>query len=72
MEPWGRGVAKGWGLYENCQILGVVTFCRDSATPVAAEEGLTGYLSADRLDAVKCYGEWEEFSPEEVPVSYFF
>lgn len=49
-------------------MLGVVTFCRDNATPVAAEEGLTGSLSADRLDAVKCYGQWEEFSPEEVPV----
>ena len=45
---------------------GVVTFCRDSATPVAAEEGLTGCLSSERVDAVKCYGQWEEFSPDEV------
>ena len=76
-QKWSRG-AGAWQRGGACmktvcfQILGVVTFCRDSATPVAAEEGLTGYLSADRLDAVKCYGEWEEFSPEEVPVSYFF
>ena len=44
----------------------MVTFCRDSATPVAAEEGLTGLLSAEREDAVKCYGQYEEFSSEEV------
>ena len=44
----------------------MVTFCRDSATPVSAEEGLTGTLSTDREDSVKCYGQWEEFSQEEV------
>ena len=69
--------AVGQGVWERggacvkivcLKMLGVVTFCRDSATPVAAEEGLTGSLSADRLDTVKCYGQWEEFSPEEVPV----
>ena len=44
-----------------------MTFCRDSATPVAAEEGLTGSLSTERVDSVKCYGQWKEFSQEEVP-----
>ena len=69
--PSGRG--KGVGLvslsFVHCTaIVGVVTFCRDCATPVAAEEGLTGSLSSERVDAVKCYGQWVEFSQEEVPV----
>ena len=46
-------------------VLGVVTFCRDSATPVAAEEGITGALSNERADAVKCYGNRDSLSQEE-------
>ena len=49
----------------NSLVIGVVTFCRDCSTPVAAEEGLTGSLSNERADAVKCYGEWDDFSAEE-------
>lgn len=45
---------------------GVVTFCHSMATPVAAEEGLTGQLSTHRRDAVHCRGEWAEFTDEEV------
>lgn len=46
--------------------LGVVTFCHSSATPCAAEEGLTGVLGEWREDSVGCHGQWKEFTPEEV------
>ena len=46
--------------------LGVVTFCHSSATPCAAEEGLTGVLGEGREDSVGCHGQWKEFTPEEV------
>ncbi|XP_024149429.1 DNA-(apurinic or apyrimidinic site) lyase 2 [Oryzias melastigma] len=44
---------------------GVATYCRDSATPLAAEEGLTGLLT-NHEDAVGCYGDQTEFSSEEL------
>ena len=45
----------------------MVTFCQDSATPVAAEEGLSGVLSPSSRDSVvKCYGSLSQFSEEEV------
>ena len=47
-------------------ILGVVTFCHSSATPCAAEEGLTGVLGEGREDSVGCHAQWNDFTPEEV------
>ncbi|XP_048877805.1 DNA-(apurinic or apyrimidinic site) lyase 2 [Brienomyrus brachyistius] len=44
---------------------GVATFCRDSATPVAAEEGLTGLLT-NHDGAVGCYGDQNDFDDEEL------
>eukprot|EP00063_Salmo_salar_P017090 XP_013991925.1 PREDICTED: DNA-(apurinic or apyrimidinic site) lyase 2-like [Salmo salar] len=44
---------------------GVDTYCKDSATPFAAEEGLTGLLTTNHKMTVECYGDQEEFSSEE-------
>ncbi|KAJ6655330.1 hypothetical protein lerEdw1_005522 [Lerista edwardsae] len=44
---------------------GVATFCKASATPEAAEEGLTG-LFTKHDGAVGCYGDTEIFKPEEL------
>lgn len=44
---------------------GVATYCKDSATPFAAEEGLTGLLT-NHEGAVGCYGDHTEFSSEEL------
>ncbi|KAM3871828.1 DNA-(apurinic or apyrimidinic site) endonuclease 2 [Diretmus argenteus] len=44
---------------------GVATYCKDSATPFAAEEGLTGLLT-NHKGAVGCHGDHTEFSPEEL------
>ncbi|KAK1151419.1 DNA-(apurinic or apyrimidinic site) lyase 2 [Acipenser oxyrinchus oxyrinchus] len=44
---------------------GVATFCKDSATPFAAEEGLTGLLTSQG-GAVGSYGNREDFSDEEL------
>ncbi|XP_059536433.1 DNA-(apurinic or apyrimidinic site) endonuclease 2 isoform X1 [Myotis daubentonii] len=44
---------------------GVATFCKDGATPVAAEEGLSGLLASQNGD-VGCYGNTDEFSQEEL------
>ncbi|KAM8863455.1 DNA-(apurinic or apyrimidinic site) endonuclease 2 [Spinachia spinachia] len=44
---------------------GVATYCRDSATPFAAEEGLTGLLT-NHEGAVGCYGDHKEFGSEEL------
>ena len=43
-----------------------MTFCRDSATPCAAEEGLTGVLAAGRKDIVKCYSSLDNYTEQEV------
>ncbi|XP_038604227.1 DNA-(apurinic or apyrimidinic site) endonuclease 2 [Tachyglossus aculeatus] len=44
---------------------GVATFCKDSATPVAAEEGLSGLL-ANNQGAIGCYGNTQEFTEDEL------
>ncbi|KAF1390175.1 hypothetical protein PFLUV_G00055370, partial [Perca fluviatilis] len=44
---------------------GVATYCKDSATPFAAEEGLTGLLT-NHEGAVGCYGDQTEFCGEEL------
>ncbi|KAM4610235.1 DNA-(apurinic or apyrimidinic site) endonuclease 2 [Polymixia lowei] len=44
---------------------GVATYCKDSATPFAAEEGLTGLLT-NHEGTVGCYGDHTEFSGEEL------
>uniref|UniRef100_UPI0037E9034C DNA-(apurinic or apyrimidinic site) endonuclease 2 isoform X1 n=2 Tax=Semicossyphus pulcher TaxID=241346 RepID=UPI0037E9034C len=44
---------------------GVATYCKDSATPFAAEEGLTGLLTNGE-GAVGCYGDQNEFCSEEL------
>ncbi|EGW04461.1 DNA-(apurinic or apyrimidinic site) endonuclease 2 [Cricetulus griseus] len=44
---------------------GVATFCKDSATPVAAEEGLSG-LFANLNGNVGCYGNMTEFTQEQL------
>uniref|UniRef100_A0A3Q3NHE6 DNA-(apurinic or apyrimidinic site) endonuclease n=1 Tax=Mastacembelus armatus TaxID=205130 RepID=A0A3Q3NHE6_9TELE len=44
---------------------GVATYCKDSATPFAAEEGLTGLLT-NHEGAVGCYGDHAEFSGEDL------
>lgn len=48
-----------------CLSPGVATFCKDSATPVAAEEGLSGLLATQKGD-VGCYGNMDEFTQEEL------
>ncbi|XP_062975524.1 DNA-(apurinic or apyrimidinic site) endonuclease 2 [Elgaria multicarinata webbii] len=44
---------------------GVATFCKNSATPEAAEEGLSGLLTKHD-GAVGCYGNTCDFTPEEL------
>ncbi|XP_061666014.1 DNA-(apurinic or apyrimidinic site) lyase 2 [Syngnathoides biaculeatus] len=44
---------------------GVATYCKDCATPFAAEEGLTGLL-ANGEGAVGCYGNHSDFTDEEL------
>ncbi|XP_070695299.1 DNA-(apurinic or apyrimidinic site) endonuclease 2 [Pempheris klunzingeri] len=44
---------------------GVATYCKDSATPFAAEEGLTGLLTSHE-GAVGSYGDQTEFCGEEL------
>ncbi|XP_072224105.1 DNA-(apurinic or apyrimidinic site) endonuclease 2 [Leuresthes tenuis] len=44
---------------------GVATYCKDRATPFAAEEGLTGLLTSHE-GAVGCYGDHTEFTNEEL------
>ncbi|XP_070767155.1 DNA-(apurinic or apyrimidinic site) endonuclease 2 [Enoplosus armatus] len=44
---------------------GVAIYCKDSATPFAAEEGLTGLLTSHE-GAVGCYGDQTEFCSEEL------
>ncbi|KAM4818291.1 DNA-(apurinic or apyrimidinic site) endonuclease 2 isoform 1-T3 [Thomomys bottae] len=44
---------------------GVATFCKDSAVPVAAEEGLSG-LFATQNGSVGCYGNMDDFTQEEL------
>ncbi|KAM8829919.1 DNA-(apurinic or apyrimidinic site) endonuclease 2 [Synchiropus picturatus] len=44
---------------------GVATYCKDAATPFAAEEGLSGLLSSQK-GAVQCYGDQSGFTTEEL------
>ncbi|XP_053148688.1 DNA-(apurinic or apyrimidinic site) endonuclease 2 [Hemicordylus capensis] len=44
---------------------GVATFCKVCATPEAAEEGLSGLLTKQE-GAVGCYGDTQDFTPEEL------
>ncbi|XP_055473871.1 DNA-(apurinic or apyrimidinic site) endonuclease 2 [Psammomys obesus] len=46
---------------------GVSTFCKDSVTPVAAEEGLSGVF-ATLNGSIGCYGNMDEFTQEELRV----
>lgn len=63
------GCATGYwlpGLFRVCCLSpGVATFCKDSATPVAAEEGLSGLLATQHGN-VGCYGNMDEFTQEEL------
>ncbi len=46
---------------------GVATYVKDSATPVKAEEGLSGQLASDDLHAnIACYGDQADFTDEEL------
>lgn len=45
--------------------VGVATYCKDNATPLAAEEGLTGLLPNNAGD-IGCYGNLSEFTDEEL------
>ncbi|XP_053871050.1 DNA-(apurinic or apyrimidinic site) endonuclease 2 [Malaclemys terrapin pileata] len=46
---------------------GVATFCKDSATPLAAEEGLSGLLARPgEGGAVGCYGDLGAFTHQEL------
>uniref|UniRef100_UPI00358E873A DNA-(apurinic or apyrimidinic site) endonuclease 2 n=1 Tax=Myxine glutinosa TaxID=7769 RepID=UPI00358E873A len=44
---------------------GVVTYCKNSATPIAAEEGLSGLLVGHGR-SVGCYGDTSDFSTNEL------
>ncbi|XP_075705686.1 DNA-(apurinic or apyrimidinic site) endonuclease 2 [Rhinoderma darwinii] len=44
---------------------GVATFCKNSSTPLAAEEGLSGQLTGQK-GSIGCYGSTEQFSEEEL------
>ncbi|OWF42500.1 DNA-(apurinic or apyrimidinic site) lyase 2-like [Mizuhopecten yessoensis] len=45
---------------------GVANFCRDSATPCSAEEGLTSLLNQKDDGKVGCYGDTTHFSTDEL------
>jgi exonuclease III len=45
---------------------GVAIYCKDCATPVKAEEGLTGLLTPDIDDSIGCYGDQTVFSEDEL------
>uniref|UniRef100_A0A8C4R617 DNA-(apurinic or apyrimidinic site) endonuclease n=1 Tax=Eptatretus burgeri TaxID=7764 RepID=A0A8C4R617_EPTBU len=44
---------------------GVVTYCKNSAIPIAAEEGLSGLL-VGHGNSVGCYGDMSDFSTNEL------
>uniref|UniRef100_A0A8D0HWW1 exodeoxyribonuclease III n=1 Tax=Sphenodon punctatus TaxID=8508 RepID=A0A8D0HWW1_SPHPU len=52
---------------QETKISRVATFCKDSATPEAAEEGLSGLLTKP-AGAIGCYGDTSDFTPEELQV----
>lgn len=45
--------------------VGVATYCKDSATPFAAEEGLSGVLTSYE-GATGCYGDQSDFCRDEL------
>ena len=45
-------------------VSGVATFCKDTATPLAAEEGISPALTPE--PTIGCYGNTEDFTPEEI------
>ena len=50
----------------------MVTFCRDSVAPVAAEEGLTGILSRSNAETIiRNYGDFSAFTEEEASSNNF-
>ncbi|CAO2640015.1 DNA-(apurinic or apyrimidinic site) endonuclease 2 [Lemmus lemmus] len=68
MEP--LAVVEGYNSYfsfsrSQSGYSGVATFCKDSATPVAAEEGLSG-LFATLSGDIGCYGNMTEFTQEQL------
>ncbi|XP_067249768.1 DNA-(apurinic or apyrimidinic site) lyase 2 isoform X2 [Chanodichthys erythropterus] len=50
---------------QETKVTRVATYCKDTATPFLAEEGLTGLL-ANQGEAVGCYGDQVELSSEEL------
>ena len=46
--------------------LGVANFCRDSATPHKAEDGLSGVLTLKEEGRVGCYGNLTSFDDDEL------
>ncbi|XP_078597869.1 DNA-(apurinic or apyrimidinic site) endonuclease 2-like [Branchiostoma floridae x Branchiostoma japonicum] len=46
---------------------GVATYCKDGATPIKAEEGLTGLLTNQKEeDIIGCYGDQTMFTEDEL------
>ena len=45
---------------------GVATYVRDGATPVNAEQGLSGDLTTDEDSAIGHYGDHGDFTEEEL------
>ncbi|OQV14763.1 DNA-(apurinic or apyrimidinic site) lyase 2 [Hypsibius exemplaris] len=71
----GIAVVDGYNAYfsysrKKSGYSGVVTYCRDSARPVAAEEGLSGHWSsmkaASTLDSVGVYGRITDYPSKEL------
>ncbi|EMP26945.1 DNA-(apurinic or apyrimidinic site) lyase 2 [Chelonia mydas] len=64
IQSWGWHRTPGFSL---SPLPGVATFCKDSATPLAAEEGLSGLLAQPgEGGAVGCYGDLGAFTPQEL------
>ncbi|KAM9327141.1 DNA-(apurinic or apyrimidinic site) endonuclease 2 [Gastrophryne carolinensis] len=67
-EP--TAIVEGYNSYFSfCRVRsgysGVATFCKNSAIPQEAEEGLSGQLT-NQKGLVGCYGNTDEFSEEEL------
>ncbi|XP_044124607.1 DNA-(apurinic or apyrimidinic site) endonuclease 2 isoform X1 [Bufo gargarizans] len=63
-------IVEGYNSYFSfCRVRsgysGVATFCKNTTTPLAAEEGLSGQLNGHK-GSIGCYGNTEEFSEEEL------
>ncbi|XP_075772085.1 DNA-(apurinic or apyrimidinic site) endonuclease 2 isoform X2 [Pelodiscus sinensis] len=66
--PAGLGALGGDVIcLQETRVTRVATFCKDSATPLAAEEGLSGLLARPgEAGAVGCYGDLGDFTPQEL------